>query len=239
MEKVKQATAGAVAQFWKVWKIILFLYAFILLFFWVLQTISRSSDNITLSYFTRDISSIGHLPFFAGLVSQLGGLLWSAALVVCIFTYSILKSLDPNARASRRYLFQAAILTGVLVLDDFFLFHEDIGPDYLNLSEKAIVFFYLVLSVLFMITNRKEILTTEYLILGLAFLMFGLSIFVDAADLEEFDRYGLFFTEQFQIFLEDGFKFLGVATWLLYFARYGYQKIVALTTGNPIPGQVR
>ena len=62
---------------------------------------------------------------------------------------------------------------------------------------------------------------------------------LETLDLEEFDRYGLFFTEQFQIFLEDGFKFVGVATWLLYFARYGYQKIVALTTGNPIPGQGR
>jgi hypothetical protein len=237
MQKVKQATAGAAAQFWKVWKIVIFLYAFILLFFWILQMISKSSDDITLSYFTRDVSAIGSLPFYAGLVSQLGGLLWSATLVVCIFTYFILKSLDADVRESLQYLSHAAILTAVLVLDDFFLFHEDVGPHYLHLSEKVIVIFYLLLSVVFLTTNRKEILNTEFLILGLAFLMFGFSIFVDAADLEEFDWFGRFFTEQFQIFLEDGFKFVGIATWLLYFVRYGYQKIVALTRRRPLQKQ--
>jgi hypothetical protein len=62
--------------------------------------------------------------------------------------------------------------------------------------------------------------------------MYGTSIFLDAANLNDFEEYGSIFSEQFQIFLEDGFKFVGVATWLAYFARYGFQKIIALRLGS-------
>lgn len=231
MERVRPIFNGVFVQLGKLWKLLLFLYGSLLLFFVVLEVISRSSDRITLSYFTRDISAIGDLPFFAGLVSQLGGLLWSAALTICIFTLILLKRIGQDTGQSRRFLFQAALLTGTLLLDDFFLFHEDIGPDYLHLSEKAIVLFYLILTALFLFMNLREILSSEYLILGMSLALFGLSIFLDGANLDKYDQYGLFFTEQFQIFLEDGFKFVGVATWLLYFARYAYQKILLIKSG--------
>ena len=209
-----------------------FLYIPILLFFGTLHTISGSSDRITLSYFTRDISAIGDLPFFAGLVSQIGGLLWSASLAICVLAFLILKRREPDTGPVRKYLLHAAILTGVLLLDDFFLFHEDIGPDYLGIGEKVIVLSYLLLCVLFLVFNFNEILNSEYLILGLGLGFFATSIFLDAANLDDFEEYGSFFSEQFQIFLEDGFKFVGVATWLTYFGRYAYQKITSFYAGN-------
>lgn len=231
MERVKPIVAGIFMQLGKLWKVLLFLCGSLLLFLGVLAMVSRSSDRITLSYFTRDISAIGELPFFAGLVSQLGGLLWSAALTICIFTLILFKETGRDTGQSRRFLLQAAVLTATLLLDDFFLFHEDIGPDYLHLSEKAIVLIYFILTALFLFMNFREILSSEYLILGMALAMFGLSIFIDGANLDRYDQYGLFFTEQFQIFLEDGFKFVGVATWLLFFARYAYQKILLIKSG--------
>jgi hypothetical protein len=219
-------------QLGKLWKVLLFLYGSLLLFFVILDLISRSSDQITLSYFTRDISAIGNLPFFAGLVSQLGGLLWSAALTICIFAYFVLRAQEQNTRLPRRFLLQAALLTGVLLLDDFFLFHEDIGPDYLHISERLIVLSYGLIAAVFLFSNLREILASEYLILGLALILFGLSIFVDAVDLEKLNGLESIFNEQFSIFLEDGFKFVGVATWLVYFARYGLQRITALMPGH-------
>ena len=236
MQKAKQIANGAFAQFGKLWKVFLYLYIPIILLFFTLHAISGSSDRITLSYFTRDISAIGDLPFFAGLVSQIGGLLWSAALAVCVFTFFILRRQSPHAGSARRYLAHAAILSAVLMLDDFFLFHEDIGPDYLGIREKVIILSYLILCALFLVLNVNEILASEYVILGAALVMFGTSIFLDAANLNDFEEYGSFFSEQFQIFLEDGFKFVGVATWLAYFARYGFQKIIALqpeSEGSP------
>ena len=222
METVNQIFNGAFAQLGKLWKIFLLLYASIVLFFIVLDMISRSSDKITLSYFTRDITSIAHLPFFAGMVSQLGGLFWASTLAICVFTWFILKREDP---AARRFLIQAAILTAILLFDDFFLLHEDIGPDYLGISERIIVLAYGLFAVFFLFSNFREILNSEYLILGLALLLFGLSVFMDGTHLENVEQLKGLFNEQSSTFLEDGFKFVGVITWLVYFSRYGYQKI--------------
>ena len=229
METVNQIVSGAFAQLGKLWKILLFVYVSILSFFVVLDMISRASDRITLSYFTRDITSIGHLPFFAGLVSQLGGLFWAATLAVCIFTLSILKKEHP---AARRFLFQAAILTAILLFDDFFLFHEDIGPDYLGISERIIVLAYGLFAVFFLLSNFSEILASEYLILGLALVLFGLSIVMDASHLEHVEQLNGVFNEQSSTFLEDGFKFVGVVTWLVYFSRYAYQKVTSINHGS-------
>jgi hypothetical protein len=231
MENVRQVLNGSFSQFGRLWKVLLSVYACVLIFFILLDVISRSSDRITLSYFTRDISAIGNLPFFAGLVSQLGGLFWSTALAICLFAFFILKRQGQNV-SSRRFLLQAAILTGVLLLDDFFLFHEDIGPDYLHLSEKLIVPAYGLIALGFLFYNLREILASEYLILGLAFAFFGLSILMDAVHLEKYGRLGWIFNEQFSIFLEDGFKFVGVITWLVFFSRYAYQRIVSLLPGS-------
>lgn len=228
MQKIKQIVSGAFTQLVKLRWVLFFLYASILLLFVLLHTISRSSDRITLSYFTRDISAIGGLPFYAGLVSQIGGLFWFATLAICVFTLFILEAQGRSDKSPRRFLLQASILSAVLLLDDFFLFHEDIGPDYLHIGEKSIVLSYLILGAVFLFSNRRVILASEYLLLGLALALFMLSIFVDATDLEEIDRFGFFLTEQFLIFLEDGFKFVGVSTWLLYFSRYGYKRITEI-----------
>jgi ABC-type cobalamin transport system permease subunit len=225
MEKVKHLIDDARDQIRSLWKVLGFLYIPIVCLFVLLNSISRSSNDITLSYFTRDTTAVGGVPFYAGLVSQIGGLLWSAALAVCLFVFAILKNRPQATPSSRRFLLHAALLTGVLMVDDFFLFHEDIGPDYLNIGEKAIVLAYLLFTVVFLLVNRREILASEFLLLGLALAIFGTSIFLDAANLDAYEEYGVFFSEQFQIFLEDGLKFTGVATWLAYFVRYGYQRI--------------
>jgi hypothetical protein len=224
---LKRVIPGALTQFKQLWKLLLFLYVPILLLFIALRVVSHFSERITLSYLTRDIAAIADLPFFAGLVSQLGGLLWAAGLTICVFTLFTLLNQKDSA-AARRFLLQGAILTGVLLFDDVFQFHEEIGEDYLGISEKIVVLGYLLLTLFFLFSNLGEILSSEYLILGLALGLFGLSIFFDAVDLEDFGRIGRIFNDQFQTFAEDGFKFAGIITWLVYFARYGYQKISTL-----------
>ena len=78
--------------------------------------------------------------------------------------------------------------------------HEDIGPDYLRIGEKTIVIGYFLCTLFFMISNRKEILSSDYLVLGLALSLFAISIFLDAADLDDFERFDTFLWEQFQMF---------------------------------------
>jgi hypothetical protein len=224
LDKLKQVISGAYMQFLRFWKVLFLAYLPILLLFTTLGLVSRASGDITLSYFTRDVVALGDLPFFAGLISQIGGMLWSAALGICLFTLIFLNGQRRNI-AAKKFLLGAVILTTILLMDDIFLVHEDIGPDYLHVGEKTIVIAYFLITIYFLFTNRNEILTSDYLILGVALAMFGMSIFLDAADLDDYDRYSFIFTEQFQIFLEDGFKFVGIATWLVYFARYSYQTL--------------
>ena len=226
--KPRQVIAGALAQFRKLWKLLVLLYVPVLLLFVVLRIVSHFSERITLSYLTRDVTAIANLPFYAGILSQIGGLLWAASLAICIFILMSLGKQDLHFTASRRFLLHASILTAVLLFDDVFQFHEEIGEDYLGISEKVSVLALVFLGLFFLFSNLREILKSEYLILGLALLLFGMSVFLDGADLEEFGAIGRFFSDQLQTFAEDGLKFAGVTTWLLYFARYGYQKITGL-----------
>ena len=109
------------------------------------------------------------------------------------------------------------------MLDDIFLFHEEVAPNYLHIDEKFVMATYLLLGVAFVFLNRNEILSSEYLLLLLALAMLGTSIFLDALPIDDL---GLrYFFKRLEIFLEDGFKFAGIATWLIYFVRYAAQKI--------------
>jgi hypothetical protein len=226
--QIRQVIAGALEQTRKLWKLLLLLYVPILLLFVVLRVISHFSERITLSYLTRDVAAIADLPFYAGILSQMGGLLWAASLAICVFALMTLGKQNQPFTASKRLLFQASILTAVLLFDDVFQFHEEIGEDYLGISEKVSVLAIVFLGLFFLFSNLREILNSEYLILGLALGLFGGSVFLDAADLEDFGRIGKFFSDQLQTFAEDGLKFAGITTWLVYFARYGYQKIRGL-----------
>lgn len=224
MDKLKRVISDAYMQFLRFWKVLFLAYLPILLLFTTLGLVSRASGDITLSYFTRDVVALGDLPFFAGLISQIGGMLWSVTLGICLFTLILVNGQKRNI-AAKKFLLGAVILTTILLIDDIFLVHEDIGPDYLHVGEKTIVISYFLITLYFLFVNRSEILTSDYLILGVALAMFGMSIFLDAVDLEDYDRYSFIFTDQFLIFLEDGFKFMGIATWLLYFARYSFQML--------------
>jgi hypothetical protein len=179
---------------------------------------------VSLGFFLRDIVATGRLPFFAGFVAQLGAVLWSAALMVCLFSLLLLKQKVNHPLAPRRFLLHASILTSVLLLDDIFLFHEEIAPEYLQIPERIVIVLYLILGIVFVVSNWREMLLSEYLILGLALALFGASIVMDALPIEGYDV--AYFWQQLEIFLEDGFKFAGIATWLTYFTRYGMQHIL-------------
>jgi len=225
MNEIRKYTAGALVQGRQMWRMLFFVYLAIGLLFVGVGILSQLVNGASLEFFLRDIVATGKLPFFAGFVSQLGGMLWCATLTVCLFSLLILQRQNGNLADSKRFLLQAGILTGVLLLDDIFLFHEDVAPHYLHIPEKFVMAGYLLLGVAFVVFNRDEILRSEYLLLLLALGMLGTSVFLDALPIDDF---GLrYFFKRLEIFLEDGFKFAGIATWLIYFVRYAAQKIVS------------
>jgi hypothetical protein len=227
MNTLKSIIVEGLTQCRRNWKLLLGFYIPILLLFVVMALISRSSDDVSLSYFTRDVNAIGDMPFYAGLLSQLGLILWSAVVAVCLFSVLLLRYQNKNPLA-RRFLIQAGVLSLVLLLDDVYELHESVFPEYLGIREKYIYIFYFVSLLSILLLNLPEILHSEYSILGLSLAMFAVSAFFDGAHLDKFEQYGAFFSENIQTFMEDGPKVVGIATWLLYFTRYAILSQVPL-----------
>jgi hypothetical protein len=223
MNLLRDFLSGTSLQVRRLWKALVVLYLPIVLLFILVGILSRVVDDASLAFFLRDVVATGKLPFFAGFVAQLAAILWSASLTVCFFALYVLRQQDGSLASARRLLLHGGVLTLALLLDDVFLFHEEIAPDYLRISEKLVVASYGILGIVFVFANWKEILSSEYLILMLALGLFGVSILLDALPIQDLNlRY---FWEQLEIYLEDGSKFAGIATWLLYFARYSSQRI--------------
>ena len=88
---MKQITSGAVSQLKHLWKILLIIYLPIGLLFFSVGLLSRTVENVSLGFLLRDITVTGDLPFFAGFVSQLTGMLWAAALTMCLFALILVR----------------------------------------------------------------------------------------------------------------------------------------------------
>ena len=229
---LRQFRAGVIPQMRQLWRVLFFLYLPIGLLFLVVGGLSRVSGNVTLSLLMRDTAIMGRLPFYAGLGPKVETVLWSASLTVCLFTLYALQRRADHFAGTRRFLLQVAILTGLLMMDDIFLFHGEIAPKLLNIGGHVVIAAYLVMAIVMLTSNRTEILSSEYLILLLALGLFGASIASDA-----FSKLtgGLpQFLDQIRVFLEDALKFAGTATWLTYFVRYAIQKFESLSNERAI-----
>jgi len=170
--------------------------------------------------FTRDPTAVLKGPFYAGFVSQLGVLVWCAAATSCLFASSITRREDVGA-GWRPFLRYAGILTAALLVDDLFLFHEEVFPRRLGIPEVAVLGAYGIATLYFLVRFRREILASEYPLLAASFGFFAVSIAVDSVDIERL-RY----------WIEDGFKIFGLVSWMVFFVRTSH----ACCATEPSPG---
>lgn len=144
---------------------------------------------------------------FIGVISNLGLLLWCASASVYLFAF-LLKTANNKQKQKQKqsdsslFLLLMGLFSLVLLFDDMLLFHEVIAPK-LFIPEKAIYICYMAITIYLMLKFRKILFTTETIPLYLAFLFFFLSIIIDIFNFSS-------------IFLEDGFKLLGIASWASY-----------------------
>ncbi|RPJ52155.1 MAG: hypothetical protein EHM21_00930 [Chloroflexi bacterium] len=171
-----------------------------------------TSDQIPVSDFTRDPAVLADAPFYTGLLSNLGVILWSCAAMAC-FVGSILLRGD---RHKARFLLVSGLGSLYLALDDLLMMHETVFPDYLQIDEKYVFMSYFILAGLFAIYFFKLILfETDFPILAAAVALFAISLIID--------RYVPF--SDVQTFVEDSSKLAGIALWMTYFARTSVQWI--------------
>jgi hypothetical protein len=181
-----------------------------------LTALASAYADVPISLFLRDATATldGHP--LTGMQSNLGVLVWAAA-AICVFSSVILWQHQPFDKTLSAFFLWSGVITAVLLLDDLFLFHDDLAYRYLGLDEKVILVGYGLAIMLYGAIFRQTILSSKYSLLLIAGVFFSLSIVID------------FFLDKWEspwrIFLEDGFKLLGIASWSGYFIRTCFQAV--------------
>jgi len=163
--------------------------------------------GIPLAVLTRDPAAVKGLPFYTGILSNIGIVLWSAATALCLFS-AWLVTARRTASPLGRFLYASGLFTMFLLWDDLLQLHEYVLPR-LGISEHLVYGAYASMALLYLFGFGRIILATEYPLLGLALIFFGLSVTVDV----------FYPPSAHQYLWEDGAKFIGIVTWLLYFTR--------------------
>ena len=153
----------------------------------------------------RDLAQTCGTPAGVGLLSNLGYLLWLAGAAVALFTAY---SGQPVIRGKQRELLACGgWFSFILCIDDMFLLHDRyIGQTFLYVV-------YMVFAALIATRYRRELMASQGELFLLAVALLGASIGIDQFQPSEVDQPLAYKTYQL---LEEGAKFLGIATWVLY-----------------------
>lgn len=161
--------------------------------------------DVPLEILTNDLAVIGDLPIYAGILSQSGILLWSATAAICMYSVQFIRN-----KEHQKFIKASVYITLLLGLDDAFMFHETLFPS-LGIHQKIVFLCYGIMMLLYLFKYYKLILTTDFLLFTLALGWFGISMLID-----NFIRdVSPYITK----LAEDGTKFIGIVTWLTFFAR--------------------
>jgi hypothetical protein len=186
----------------------------VLLIAWIVTTLTllisifvSINKDIELDNFTQDPNAQFNAPFYIGFFSNLGIMIWSAALTICF--YAAWRTDSKTDKRAQEFLIFSGLITMLMTFDDLFQLHELVFPQYLSISENMVYLTYLNIYMIYFIRFRRQLLNSDFIVLGISFFFLGLSTIIDILPLPiEKDT-----------FLEDAIKLLGAITWLIYFVR--------------------
>ena len=181
--------------------------------------VARATTGIAIADFTVDpLIVVGGAPVYTGILSTIGGFVWSGTFAVCLFSHAVTRN-AANRDAIGSFLLAGGWITLMLLLDDVFLFHEIIYPQYLGLPEQLVYTIHGAVVLWFLVSFRRTILRTDFLLLTLALVGFGFSIFFDL--IAEINPYPA------QFLFEDGSKIFGLVSWAAYFVLVSARHVMA------------
>lgn len=202
----------------------------------VLIAFTLLQDRVDPAMFYRDMFALTGRPPFVGAISNLGAFAWCATSAVCLFTAVVLHS---AGGARRRVLCLAyfGLLSGLLLVDDFFMLHDYFLQVYFGVPPEVTIGALALLTLCGLLGFRRELLSLDWPILLAALGLFGLSVAIDVgADLR------LRGTEypSWVFVAEDIPKFLGVLLWAAFFGRAAWLSLMEgpineAATGSPAP----
>ena len=174
--------------------------------------------DVPISKFTRDPSVLLNGTPLHGFLSNIGVLFWSWTAAISLFCYALLRKIGDKSEFAK-FVLTGGLLTFMLLLDDFFMFHDWIFPK-LGLKEKIVFLFYAAFVLFYLVKFKQFILTRDYTLLLTAFFFFACSIIVDTFPYSMLGMWHHLF--------EDGTKFLGIVSWFAYHVSLYYQEISSI-----------
>ena len=178
------------------------------LLFYSLSVVGLKFAGFGLMEILRDPAQQSGQSSFLGFVSNIGIWLWVSAAAIGFYASSPVGEKITVGR-QRELLFLMSILSLLLAIDDFFLIHDR------YIDERLCYLAYAMFAGTLLVRHFRTIIHIE----GFAFLLAGsllaLSILTDLIQ----DHIPLAY-RHVQVF-EEGFKFMGAATWLYVSVRIG------------------
>lgn len=188
-------------------------------FFVVLLYVLGKINDVEFSYISRDPIQLLNGKPYIGILSNTGILFWCFTIATLFLSAKIARDLG-RPKILYQFFFFAGLLTLLFLVDDFFLFHDVIFPDYLHASEIYFYIFYGLSASSLLYFFRKVILESDYILLLLAFALLSSSVLMD---LDILFSLGIYLPGS--LVIEDGCKFMGIISWFVYFIRICYTNI--------------
>lgn len=159
---------------------------------------------------TRDMSAVGGLHPLAGILSQLGLMVWAGAATICFLTAIFLYRAGETGAG---FFFSGGLLTTWLLLDDAFMFHEALAQWYLGIDEKLVYIGLILVTLTWLCAYRRLLLAVGPFFLLAALAMFAGSVVID---LMPENKPPLLHLGDWRSILEDGAKWTGIILWLTF-----------------------
>ncbi len=149
---------------------------------------------------------------YLGIVSTLGVILWVMTASVCLFAaYVIFRQKAP--RAFVEFALLSGLLSTWLAFDDVFLVHDNLAPK-LGVPQNLVLFSIALAAVLYCLRCWRVIVRSDAVMFGLATGFLGMSVVVDVLHISS-DNWPIL-VDSGPIFIEDGFKFIGLFCWSVF-----------------------
>jgi len=153
----------------------------------------------------RDPAQQSEQSSFLGFLSNIGVWLWVSSAAICFF--SAMTGDLSNKDRHRELLFLVGMFSMIMAIDDFFLIHDR------YISQRFVYPTYAIFIGILLVRHYKKIMEIDGFSFLLACLLLLLSILSDAIQFLTPLPYSYV-----QVY-EEGFKFIGIATWLYFICR--------------------
>ena len=152
-----------------------------------------------------DQGSLADLPWYAGILSNVGYIAWTVAACAALGGGWVARQTDRPSAA--RFLLAGGSVTLLLLLDDMFRFHTGVLSKLVGIPKRLALMAIVAPAIVWLAVFAAEIIRTRWLVLASALAMLFSSIVFDQ----------LLPAGETSLLIEDGAKFLGVLAWMVYF----------------------